>query len=134
MLEHELIQSVGVANVTQDGEVTGFTFKLRMPNYRGLWGSLIDGVDVSVDGDTWDREQPTWTLQGKTFTIQELRQSQTEVRWQLDELATITVPHPGGLSVGVHNLAVDIALHAPYIPAEYQPSVFHAARKVTVVA
>jgi hypothetical protein len=33
----------------------------------------------------------------------------------------------------VHHLAVDIALQAPYIPAEFQPSVFHAEREVTVL-
>ncbi|MFG6279685.1 DUF6379 domain-containing protein [Microbacterium sp. 5K110] len=133
MLERDLIQSIGVRNVTENGVTTGFQFRLRMPNYRGVWGSLIDGVDVSVDSLSWDREVPRWTLQGRDFTIAELRMS-TDVRWQLDEAAIITVPHSGGLAVGVHTLAVDIALHAPYIPAEFQPSLFHAERKVTVVS
>ena len=134
MLERELIQNRGVRNVEEDGAVTGFQFTLRMPNYRGVWGSLIDGVDVTVGDLSWDREIPRWTLQGREFSIQELRATDAEVRWQLDEVATITVPHPGGLPVGVHDLAVDIAIHAPYIPAEFQPSVFHSERKVTIVA
>ncbi|GAA1504683.1 hypothetical protein BJ978_002519 [Agromyces terreus] len=134
MLERELIQNHGVHNVTVDGEVIGFQFLLRMPNYRGVWGSLIDGVDVAVGDLSWTREVPRWSLQGRDYSIQELRSSVTEVRWQLDELATITVPHPGGLPAGVHDLAVDIAIHAPYIPAEFQPSVFHSERKVTILA
>jgi hypothetical protein len=134
MLERELIQNQGVRNVTAEGEVTGFQFRLRMPNYRGVWGSLIDGVDVSVDGIRFDREHPRWTLQGRDYSIQELRRTAAEVRWQLDELATITVQHPGGLAIGVHDLAVDIAIHAPYIPAEFQPSLFHSERKVTILA
>ncbi|MET4159561.1 DUF6379 domain-containing protein [Agromyces sp. PvR057] len=133
MLERELIQNHGVRNVVVDGQVTGFQFRLRMPNYRGVWGSLIDGVDVVVDGVGFDRELPRWTLQGREFSIQQLRLTATEVRWQLDELATITVPHHGGLAVGVHDLAVDIAIHAPYIPAEFQPSLFHSERKVTIL-
>jgi hypothetical protein len=133
MLDRNLIQNRGVRNVTEAGTVTGFQFLLRMPNYRGLWGSLIDGVDVEVGDDLrWDREIPLWTLQGRRFGIAELRKSH-DVRWQLDELALITVPHPGGLPAGVHELRVDIALHAPYIPAEHQPSVFHAERKVTIL-
>lgn len=132
MLERHLIQGRGVGNVVEDGKVVGFRFDLRMPNYRGVWASLIDGVDVSVGDLRWDRERPLWTLQGRQHTIQELRRS-TDVRWQLDELATITVPHAGGLPAGVHDLAVDIAIHAPYIPAEFQPSLFHAERKVTIV-
>ena len=133
MLDRELIQNRGIRNVTTDGVVTGFEFQLRMPNYRGVWGSLIDGVGVSVGELSWDDETPTWTLQGRTFTIDELRAS-SDVRWQLDEPATITVPHDGGLPVGVHELRVDIAIHAPYIPAEFQPSIFHSERKVTIVA
>ncbi|WP_431874733.1 C-glycoside deglycosidase beta subunit domain-containing protein [Amycolatopsis sacchari] len=133
MLERELIQNRGFRNVADGGEITGFQFLLRMPNYRGLWGSLIDGVSVDVGDLHWDRDVPLWTLQGRRFTLAELRRS-TDVRWQLDELATITVPHPGGLAPGVHQLRVAIALHAPYIPAEFQPSVFPAERKVTIVA
>jgi hypothetical protein len=34
----------------------------------------------------------------------------------------------------VHDVEVDIAIHAPYIPAQFQPSIFHAERKVTVVS
>lgn len=133
MLERELIQSRGFRNVVTDGEIAGFRLLLRMPNYRGVWGSLIDGVGVRVDAHEWDAEQPVWTLQGRTFTIAELRAS-TDVRWQLDEPAVIFVPHPGGLEPGVHDVAVAIAIHAPYIPAEFQPSIFHAERKVTLAA
>lgn len=133
MFERNLIQSRGFRNVYDGDRATGFQLMLRMPNYRGVWGSLIDGVDVSVGDRSWDREVPRWTLQGRTFTIDELRLS-TDVRWQLDELAVITVPLEGGLPVGVHDVSVDIAVHAPYIPAEFQPSLFHAERKVTVVS
>lgn len=133
MLDRELIQNRGVRNVVSDGRIVGFQFRLRMPNYRGVWASLIDGVDVTVGDQVWNREIPRWTLQGRDFTIAELRQS-TDVRWQLDEAATITVPVDGGLPVGVHDLAVDIAIHAPYIPAAFQPSLFHSERKVTIVA
>ncbi|SPL91861.1 unnamed protein product [[Actinomadura] parvosata subsp. kistnae] len=97
MLERELIQSRGFRNVVTGGDIAGFQLLLRMPNYRGVWASLIDGVAVRVGDRQWDAEQPLWTLQGRTFTIAELRAS-TGVRWQLDEPATIFVPHPGGLA------------------------------------
>lgn len=133
MLERELIQSRGFANTEVDGVVDGFTLRLRMPNYRGLWASLIGGVDVVVDGRSWSREETRWILQGHEYSLAELQRS-TDVRWQLDEAATVVVPLPGGLTPGVHEVSVDIALYAPYIPAEFQPSVFHADRKVTIVA
>lgn len=135
MLDRDIIQSVGARNVRDDdGRITGFRFEIRMPNYRGVWGSLIDGVAVAAGGLEWGRDETMWTLQGRTFTAQELRESDRSVRWQLDEPAVITVPHEGGLPAGVHELRVDIAIHAPYIPAEFQPSVFHAEREVVFVS
>ncbi|MEU4560722.1 DUF6379 domain-containing protein [Actinoplanes sp. NPDC023936] len=128
MLDRDIIQNRGFRNVPG-----GFQFRLRMPNYRGVPGSLIEGVTVTVDGTLrFDRTVPRWTLQGRDFTLAELAVS-TDVRWQLDEAAVITVPHPGGLTAGVHHLAVGIALQAPYIPAEFQPSIFDAERKVTLL-
>ena len=63
MLEFGIIQTRGFTNVVEDGRITGFTLLLRMPNYRGAWGSLIDGVDITVDGREFPREATRWTLQ-----------------------------------------------------------------------
>jgi hypothetical protein len=128
MLDRDIIQNRGFRNVPG-----GFQFRLRMPNYRGVQGSLIEGVEVTVDGAlNFPRTHAIWILQGREFTAAELAVS-TDVRWQLDEAAVITVPHPGGLTPGVHHLRVGIALQAPYIPAEFQPSIFDAERKVTLL-
>ena len=101
MLDFPIIQGRGFRNVVDGGRVTGFQFQLRNPNYRGGPASMLDGIEVVVDGERIPDHVPLWTLQGRTFTLDELRAS-TDVRWQLDEPATITVPKPGGLSVGVH--------------------------------
>ena len=70
LLERDLIQSVGFRNVREDGSITGFQLRLRMPSYRGMTASLIDGVAVRV-GDLVDvaADVPLWTLQGKTYTL-----------------------------------------------------------------
>jgi hypothetical protein len=89
---------------------------------------------VRVDDVSWPRDVPLWTLHGTQYSLQELQDSHLDVHWDLDEPATITVPHDGGLPPGVHEVEVDIAIHAPYIPAPFQPSIFHVERKVTVVS
>lgn len=132
MLDINPIQSKGFANVVEDGVVTGFTVRLRNPNYRGLSSSLVDGVDVTVNGHVWGFEGNTYVLQGKEFTLDELRAS-TGARWDLDELMTVKVPVAGGLPRGVHNVAVDIRLRAPYIPIEFQPNVFHFERQCMLI-
>ncbi|MFI6517595.1 DUF6379 domain-containing protein [Spirillospora sp. NPDC050679] len=115
MLDFAIIQGRGFRNVIEDGRATGFSFRLRNPNYRGVAASLLDGVEVLVDGERVPDHVPLWTLQGRTFTLEELRAS-TDVRWQLDEPATITVPRPGGLSAGVHRLEVVVQLRRSYFP------------------
>lgn len=132
LLERDLIQSVGFRNVREDGEITGFQLRLRMPSYRGMAASLIDGVAVKV-GDLVDvpADVPLWTLQGKTYTLAELWESDG-VRWPLEDAAIITVPHPGGLPDGVHEVSIELRLRMSYIPQEHQPSTYVVTKHVTL--
>lgn len=132
MLDRDIIQGRGFSNVVDDGKVTGYQFQLRNPNYRGAAGSLLDGIDITVDGQQVAADTALWTLQGRTFTIEQLRRT-TDVRWQLDELATITVPQPGGLPVGVHDISVVVHLRRPYFPPAVSRSAFPAHAKRVIV-
>jgi len=132
LLERDLIQSTGFRNVREGGKVTGFQFRVRIPNYRGLYASLIDGISVRV-GDLIDvgPDVPLWTLGGTTYTLQQLWDSDG-VRWPLEEAAVVTVPFPGGLPDGTHEVSVEILLRASYVPIEHQPSRSRASRWVTL--
>ncbi|WP_374312953.1 DUF6379 domain-containing protein [Microbacterium sp.] len=132
LLERDLIQSVGFRNVRKGGEITGFQFRVRMPSYRGMAASLIDGIGVRIPGlvDVAP-DVPTWTLQGRTFTLAELWESDG-VRWQLEEAAIVTVPLAGGLPDGIHELSIDLRLRMSYIPQEHQPSRYEVTKHVTL--
>jgi sugar phosphate isomerase/epimerase len=132
MLDRDIIQGRGFRNVVEDGRVTGFQFQLRNPNYRGGAASLLDGIDVVVDGERIPEHVPLWTLQGRTLTLDELRASE-DVRWQLDEPATITVPTPGGLAVGVHRLEVVVHLRRSYFPPMIARTPFTSAATGVIV-
>ncbi|MGY1849307.1 C-glycoside deglycosidase beta subunit domain-containing protein [Blastococcus sp. SYSU DS1021] len=132
MLDFPILQGRGFRNVEEGGRVTGFSFQLRNPNYRGVAASMLDGVEVVADGERIPDHVPLWTLQGRTFTLDELRAS-TDVRWQLDEPATITVPKPGGLSVGVHDLEVVIQLRRSYFPPLISRTPFTVTGKGVIV-
>jgi sugar phosphate isomerase/epimerase len=132
MLEYGIIQTRGFADVVEDGRVTGFSLLLRMPNYRGAWGSLVDGIDVTVDGHQFPRQSVRWTLRGRTYTLDELQRS-TGVHWDLDAPATVTVPLDGGLATGVHDVEVTVLLRSPYIPAFALPLRFTDRRRCTIV-
>ncbi|MBM3716077.1 MAG: sugar phosphate isomerase/epimerase, partial [Actinobacteria bacterium] len=65
LLERDLIQSVGFRNVREGDDITGFQFRVRMPSYRGMAASLVDGIGVRIPGlvDVAS-DVPLWTLQG----------------------------------------------------------------------
>ncbi len=132
LLERDLIQSVGFRNVRENGEITGFQLRVRMPSYRGMAASLIDGIAVKV-GDLVDvaADVPLWTLQGNTYTLQQLWDGD-DVRWPLEEAAIVTVPHPGGLPDGVHEVSIELRLRMSYIPVEHQPSTYNVTKHVTL--
>lgn len=132
LLERDLIQSVGFRNVREGGEITGFQFRVRMPSYRGMAASLIDGIGVRIQGlvDVAP-DVPRWTLQGAQYTLQQLRDSDG-VRWPLEDAAIITVPLPGGLPDGIHELSIDLRLRMSYIPQEHQPSRYEVTKLVTL--
>jgi sugar phosphate isomerase/epimerase len=132
VLDFPILQGRGFRNVEEGGRVTGFAFQLRNPNYRGGAASLLDGIEVVVDGEKVPDHVPLWTLQGRTFTLDELRAS-TDVRWQLDEPATITVPMPGGLSVGVHRLEATLYLRRSYFPPPISRTTFAVAGSGVIV-
>jgi len=132
LLERDLIQSSGFRNVREGGRITGFQFRVRMPSYRGMAASLIDGVAVHV-GNLVDvpADVPLWTFGGRQYTLHELWNSDG-VRWPLEEAALVTVPFDGGLPQGVHDLSIELRLRMSYIPLEHQPSTYRASRAVTL--
>ena len=132
LLERDLIQSSGFRNVREGGRITGFQFRLRMPSYRGMAASLIDGVAVRV-GNLVDvpADVPRWTFGGRQYSLQELWNSDG-VRWPLEEAALVTVPFDGGLPQGVHELSIELRLRMSYIPLEHQPSTYRVSRAVTL--
>lgn len=132
LLEKELIQATGFRNVRSGGEVTGFQLRVRMPSYRGMTASLIDGIAVRV-GNLVDvpADVPLWTFDGKTYTLAELWESE-DVRWQLEDAAVVTVPFPGGLPEGVHEVSIELRLRMSYIPIEHQPTIARTSRHITL--
>ena len=132
MLEQHMIQSRGFVNSGPAEARTGFEIRIRSPYYRGTWTNLIEGVEVEVDGERFPHDAITWSIEGQDYTADDLRSS-TEARWPLTEAATLRIPKPGGLSVGVHDVTVALSYRMSYIPIELQPQTWTATRKATIV-
>lgn len=132
LLERDLIQAVGFRNVFEGDRAIGFQLRVRMPSYRGMDAALIDGIAITVGKlVTVPADVPLWTFAGRTYTLQQLWDSE-DVRWPLEEAAVVTVPWPGGLPEGVHEVAIELRLRMSYIPIEHQPTTYRESRHITL--
>lgn len=132
MLEHQLIQSTGFRNIGPVGAREGFAVRLRLPNYHGTRLSLIDGFDVTVDGEHFPYERNRLAIRDEVYTLDELRE-ETERRWDLLEHASVLVDKPGGLTPGIHRIEVTARIRYSYFPPDVHVFLTRAARLGTIV-
>jgi hypothetical protein len=131
MLEKDVIQQKGFRNVG-GADPTGFQVHVRCPYYRGIWASLLEDVELTVDGERFEAEAISWTLGGRTYSSAELPET-PEARWPFEEPAVLTVDRPGGLVPGVHDVEVAVTWRWSYIPVEMQPTTNISTRKLVLV-
>ena len=132
MYEFQLIQSTGFRNHGPEGARDGFEVRIRLPNYRGMRLSLLDGVDVTIDGEFFSHEVTSLILHGKRYDLEAMRKA-TTVRWAMGEHASVYVPKAGGLVAGIHRVKVAALVRAPYFPPHLQPLPVNAERLATIV-
>ena len=101
-MEKQVIQSVGFRNIVENGEVTGFQLKIRLPYYRGVYLSQIKPGHLIVDGETFGEDEIMWRVNGEDYT------------------AVLIVKKPGGLSQGFHDLTYGFYCTHSYMPPEME--------------
>jgi len=115
MLEREIIQSIGFRNTVEDGKVTGFQFRVRIPYYRGIFLCQLRPGSLIIDGKKIEKEDILWNVGGKDRTVEEMV-SDTETHWATTEAATIKVKMDGGLTQGFHDLTYGFCFTSSYMP------------------
>lgn len=109
-----------LANVEVSGEVIGFEMCTRIPYYRGIPLSMVDDVEVEVDGVAVPREDIRFTADGGAhwFTLAEM-ETVTFFRWEYADEATVRVLVPGGLAPGEHEVLLRVSVRVAYIPVPF---------------
>ena len=110
MMDKLMIVEDSLQNV--DG---GFAFLGRLPYYRGLGLSMIEDIQVTVDGEVIARENIRFSVRGKTYTLDEM-ETVYDDRWNFGEKATIIVLKAGGLAPGKHKIEFATRLRISYLP------------------
>jgi hypothetical protein len=94
---------------------TGGVVEVRMPYYRGLGLSMVEAVDLVLDGTPVPAARTTFTVHGNTYTFDQLP-TVTDDRWEMGERAQLAFETDEPLSSGEHDVAVSVRLRISYMP------------------
>ena len=93
----------------------GGVVEVRMPYYRGLGLSMVEAVDLVVDGTPVPPARTAFTVHGNTYTFDQLPEVLDD-RWEMGERAQLAFETDEPLAPGEHDLAVSVRLRISYMP------------------
>ncbi len=100
--------------IRADGRPGGVV-EVRMPYYRGLGLSMVEAVDLVLDGTPVPAERTDFTVHGNTYRFDELPQILDD-RWEMGERAQLGFLTDELLGPGEHDIAVSVRLRISYMP------------------
>jgi hypothetical protein len=98
----------------EDGR-TGGVVEVRMPYYRGLGLSMVEAVDLTLDGVPVPAARTTFTVHGNTYGFDQLP-TVLDDRWEMGERAQLAFETDQPLAPGEHEVAVAVRLRISYMP------------------
>jgi hypothetical protein len=98
----------------EDG-VPGGVVEVRMPYYRGLTLSMVEAVDLTLDGQPVPASRTTFAVHGNTYTFDQLPRT-VDDRWEMGERAQLAFETDAPLAPGEHDVAVSVRLRISYMP------------------
>ncbi len=93
----------------------GGVVEVRMPYYRGLALSMVEAVDLTLDGRPIPPERTTFTVHSNTYTFDQLPRV-TDDRWEMGERAQLAFETDEPLARGQHDVTVAVRLRISYMP------------------
>jgi hypothetical protein len=113
MFDQYIVCEEGFRALT-DGR-TGGVVEVRMPYYRGLTLSMVEAVDLTLDGQPVPPARTTFTVHGNSYTFDQLP-TVTDDRWEMGERAELAFETDQPLAAGEHDVAVAVRLRISYMP------------------
>jgi Domain of unknown function (DUF6379) len=109
-------------SLREDGE--SISFDIRIPWYRSLPLSCVEGLDVTIDGAAIAARDVRISFNGTDYSLDELPPLYDDW-WQVTDPARVTVPHGERADAASHEVDVTLALRIPYIVEEGRRLVMH---------
>ncbi len=114
MFDRYMLVEGSLENWSENGKTAGFQLDVHYPHHCGIWLSIIERIDLCVDGRALPKERMQLLLDGNAYPVQTLTE-QTEGRWYFGQPGTLRVSLPGGLTPGTHEVRVMMALRVSFL-------------------
>ena len=111
----EILRDGTLKNYYEMGKPAGYQVDVRLAYYRGQYLSVIDQLELAVDGVKADDQDLRLCLNGNEFAPWELKEAYQEF-WGIKTPATLKVRMPGGLTAGDHQVKLTLMFRCPYLP------------------
>jgi len=108
-MQHRVVSDNGLTATAH-----GFDIDVRLPWYRSLPLSVVDVVDVIIDGEKIDPAAVRFELEGQVLKLDQLRPLTDRVWYVLDS-ALLRVEHAPLTKGSEHEVTVSICVRPPYI-------------------
>ncbi len=128
MFEKYMIVPEEAKNIKEGDKITGFQIGARLPYYRGLGLSMVEDIKIAVDEMLIETDKITLTVHGNSYNMKEM-ETEAEDRWEMGEVAVITVNKDGGLPTGKHKVELVLTLRISYMPF---PAVSKSSKEITI--
>ncbi len=115
MFDKYIIDAASVRNTGPADAPTGFAFETKLGYYRGLGLSMVEELNVGIDGEILPRSAIAFDEGPGPLTLDQM-ETAFDRRWPFGAAATITVAYPGGFPPGEHVLSLQQKLRISYMP------------------
>src|ERR1017187_976328 len=96
-----------------DDQFSSVRFKIRLPWYRSLTASCIEGIDVNIGGVEANRDDVSLTLYGLTHKLDEVARL-SDVLWIVRDAVDVHVRTSKPLNPGPQDVKVVMRVRIPY--------------------
>jgi len=129
MFDNNVFIEGSCKNVEENGKIIGIEMQTHITYYRGIPLSMVNYMDVEVDGRQIPREKLRIAVdEFDWFTLKEM-ETVTTIKWEYGTPATVRVLMDGGLTPGEHDVKLTVCTRTAYIPIPIEGVM---TRKVTI--
>jgi hypothetical protein len=119
MFDNYVLSDGGFKNVEKDEKIIGYELRTRITYYRGIPLSMIEDIQLKVDGVEVPREKIRFSPDGETFFTLNEMWTVTSYKWEYGQEGVIFVVHDGGLPEGKHEITLTQGVRVSYIPVPF---------------